>query len=148
MFFVTLFNQAKLDTIIQKAKQKMCGCTGCGCNPESSIGGTYIAINVGKNTVSTLEKEVELSRTVGFFENLSDAITLIEENKFDIHDDKFTYAVIEEIDPGAYSAARGNIDLYKWNETFGKYEYTLMSDEIIDYLSIDDEYHLSFATIG
>ncbi len=147
MFFVTVLNQAHLDKILLKAKQKMCGCTNCACSPES-VSSTYTKVAVSSQGVWTPEIELPLVRTVNFTDCSGEANELVQSNKYDIHDGKYKYAVIEQIFPGTYPVAHGHIDWYEWSDTLGKYESILMTDEMIDYLAIDSDTHASIATIG
>jgi len=54
------------------------------------------------------------SRCFGWYEHLEDAVDIVENNRSDIHECAYTYAVIEEVSSGPCSPA---VDLmwFKWN---------------------------------
>jgi len=60
-------------------------------------------INMKLYFVATIEDlSGDISRVVGFFGTLDEAIDVIEKNKCDIHENCYKYAVIEGLEPGLY----------------------------------------------
>lgn len=71
---------------------------------------------------------IEQGRIPGYFITQQGAIDAVEKNKFDIHENCYTYAVIEGIAPGLYQEDFNPI-FYKWID--GKYQ-RIERPEIID----------------
>ena len=58
--------------------------------------------------------EIEESRTIGYFLTLEEAKRVIKNNIYDIHENYYRYAVIEEVEPGLYSSTESQSIWYKW----------------------------------
>jgi hypothetical protein len=55
------------------------------------------------------------SRCMGWYENLEDAVDVLEHNRMDVHECSFTYAVIEKARSGPYAQAF-EVQWYIWDE--------------------------------
>ena len=53
-------------------------------------------------------------RTVGWFPTLAEAEACVRENRGDLHETVYTYAVIEELEAGLYPIPIGQ-DWYEWS---------------------------------
>ena len=58
--------------------------------------------------------EIEDSRTIGYFLTLEDARKVVRNNLYDIHENYYKYAVIEEVEPGLYSSTESKSFWYRW----------------------------------
>ena len=66
--------------------------------------------------------DIKYERTVGYFLTLEDAREVVEKNRCDIHENCYDYAVIEEVEPGLYSADFcSNVIFYKWDNENNQY---------------------------
>ena len=61
------------------------------------------------------------TRTIGFLHDLTTAKKLVESNSCDIWETCYTYAIVEEIEPGFYPISTKNF-LYKFNIDKNIYE--------------------------
>lgn len=61
------------------------------------------------------------SRTVGYYADKKDAIDTVLENRCDLWETIYTYAVVEYIEPGLYSIASERW-FFKWNNETGQYD--------------------------
>lgn len=73
-------------------------------------------------TIEVVNKEDQVfsRRTPGFCSSLENAKTVVEENKVDIFETIYLYAVIEEIGPYLYPTAE-NSWWYKWDKEKERY---------------------------
>lgn len=60
-------------------------------------------------------------RTVGYYTNKEDAINTVIENRCDLWETIYTYAVVEYIEPGLYQLAEERW-FFKWNMDTEAYE--------------------------
>lgn len=67
-------------------------------------------------------------RTVGYYINKEDAINTVLENRCDLWETIYTYAVVERLEPGLYPLAEERW-FFKWNMETMQYEAT---EPIID----------------
>lgn len=69
--------------------------------------------------ITTVEKNT--TRTVGYFSNIEDAINTVKTNKYDIWENCYTYAVIENVPEGLYQYDEHPL-WFKFNTNTRKYE--------------------------
>jgi two-component SAPR family response regulator len=76
--------------------------------------------------ITTIEKTENLfdsfqnQRTVGFFENLDRAVDIVKNNRCDINETIYDYAVIEYLTDGLYPVAE-LVELYKFDHDKNEY---------------------------
>lgn len=61
-------------------------------------------------------------RVVGWFPTLKEAEDCLKTNCGDVHETNFDYSVIEEIEPGFYSAAHAKKHWYEWIKELEGYQ--------------------------
>ena len=83
-------------------------------------------------TIQGLDFEYE--RIVGYFLTLDGARKVVEENRCDIHENCYDYAIVEEVKPGLYPGYPDDIIIfYKWDRKEGKYVEIDRPTEWTDY---------------
>lgn len=73
-------------------------------------------------TITTIREAIgpHSSRCVGFFHDLEDAISSVEDNIGDINEDGYyLYCVIERVIPGIYSFESDSAYWFRWNGIHG-----------------------------
>ena len=58
--------------------------------------------------------EIEGLRTIGYVLTLNEAKYIIKNNCYDIHENYYKYAIIEEVGPGIYSSTDTKSFWYRW----------------------------------
>lgn len=71
--------------------------------------------------ITTMGKEGKCPRTVGYVETFEEAEDIVLNNKYDIFEYTFDYAVIENVPSGIYQYDQ-NPNWYKWNHDKECYE--------------------------
>ena len=61
------------------------------------------------------------SRTFGYYNNLDDAVIALKENRLDMHEYLYNYAIIEKIWPGIHANAV-SVGRYKYAEATNSFE--------------------------
>lgn len=65
--------------------------------------------------------DIGSARTVGYYADKEDAFATVLENRCDLWETIYTYAVVEHIEPGLYQTAEESW-FFKWNNDTKRYE--------------------------
>ena len=83
----------------------------------------YLVVGESAKALNKERRKIETVRCLGFLETLDDAITSVEINQGEMHEERYNYVVIEKHTPGLWKTAKVEM-WYAWNNEERKWEQT------------------------
>ena len=87
----------------------------------------YLIATIGKISE---QDGVEDTRTIGYYLDFETAKKKVETNAFDIHENCYEYAVIEDVGPGLYASTESTPVFFKWDESVHGYREIEMPESL------------------
>ena len=87
-------------------------------------------------TIENIDKEgAHGTRIIGYYEDFEYAKEMVEESLFDLYEDCYEYAVIEDVEPGLYASTHSTPIFFKWDSESKRYKQIDRPKETLPFCS-------------